>query len=1492
MDTCEIRPRQVTLNPDAQAFIVTLFASSLTTFALLPAGVVVSASQAGDGLYGCGQWRGAGIAAYNALRWSLARANLDTGGLGSRIVSDSFVPGVKFGLHVYDSCGRDSRAAEGVGEVFPVLREGPSSASSCPSASSSISSSSNDTLQSLGVMDLTGATATHPGLASLLRQYKVPVLHLPPDKLLPPLHRGQALVEFLGQLGWTSASLLTAQDQYSLSVAKVVTEEAPARNVCLSTVVKVPSLTQDDPSLDPAQVELQYRHLVRTAVASGRVSGVVVVATGQVLLQILRAVQAESSNTRGLVWLLSDLPEDDLDLVRDIARLVKGLQVVGTAPPAFEEFEEHWRTLQDVKLEPTPDNEWVLSYLQQEKGCSLDPELVDKEENGTVKLPPVCLSFRMKEDELDVLARSRAVLAPVHGLFTILTALKNAWRLKCRNRRGACPKLQKMSHEELLSDYLGPLRFQHNGPGSRSMRGLTGGKLRSDSTSRLSGSVVGLYGILPERGNNTVSVRQVMSFDNSTVDVLSPALLPRASTCPKGTCETCLTLSSDFMEQQNVTVVSEAEQHIFMPSVDHVVVVGLFPIHEPSPDGADCSVKVNGATLQEVEAFLWAVDQINQHAQLLPSTSLGALVLDTCGSRIRTMNQVTSLVKSSLPGININLDDVRVLVTSLDPETARVAGEMLSSLNVTSINIGPSQAHSPYTLQMSPPINMEAEAMVQILRFLGWDYVSLVVSSEDTENVAGAEAFRTVAQASRICVALDLKMAPLDPQAAAILADQMVEQLIEKAAGGARGLALFLTLEDTRVLLRAVQRAVVTSRLLRHQLVLLAPSTWGNNKEMLQEFEGDLGGVLVLRDGQRDVRDFIAHYRLLTPEKNTRNPWFTQYWRQEFGCVGEDCHEGVPLPVVPYISMPSTPRVVQALFSFGAALTQLIEHLCPQHDGTLCPGLPKWRQRTVLNEFLRNTEVSRVDKPSEYFQFTENFHGNAPLEVLSLVRRPSSQLSPTYEYEKVGRYVDSRLTLGNAMMEYHNGSFARMDQMASTCLSSCSTCQHQASDYLLVDSPDKLYLAVTLSVHQKGERPLECGSLDGDKGIQGVESVLWALDRLNNDPKVLPGVTLGAIVLDACRSKEKIVRDLTNFLTGRTSESVRKKVPSVDTIMGLVATGEGEDVRQVVDVTQPYAITTIATQATATAYANTHRFPTMLRLAPPNSVVGRAIASLLLYWRWEVFSIVYSESNTQTDIQKHLVKATETHGLKPIMKEAIPLKVEEGEYMLAVWRRLAEAAAAGARVVVALLEPHHAGPFLQTAAALRARGLVHQGDLVFIMAESPWPYINHESEALGMMVVRPINSHVPEFQSYFKSLSLANHTAYPWFHEFWAQTFRCQGASCFTGAARNLSNYKLQQAEEVVNTASAITILGRALERWRREACPGLASGVCEELTSDSQFRDKLFMYTRSLTSHGVDGRPITFTVEGHNSVCCPADTQLPAHGESWELWAGAGGDV
>ncbi|XP_071536994.1 uncharacterized protein [Panulirus ornatus] len=195
MDTCDSRPHQVTLNTQAQAYI----------------GVVVGASRAGEGMYGCGGWRGQGVAAYEALKWALARANLDGGGLGSRILTDSFVPGIKFGLHVYDSCGHGERAVAGLGEVFPVVREGPSACSPL----------SNDTLLALGVVDLTGVTSTHQHLSRLLQKYHVPVVNVAAATLIPAEERGKAILKFLSKLKWEATAVLVTEEEYSLTVAKV-----------------------------------------------------------------------------------------------------------------------------------------------------------------------------------------------------------------------------------------------------------------------------------------------------------------------------------------------------------------------------------------------------------------------------------------------------------------------------------------------------------------------------------------------------------------------------------------------------------------------------------------------------------------------------------------------------------------------------------------------------------------------------------------------------------------------------------------------------------------------------------------------------------------------------------------------------------------------------------------------------------------------------------------------------------------------------------------------------------------------------------------------------------------------------------------------------------------------------------------------------------------------------------------------------------------------
>jgi len=62
-------------------------------------------------------------------------------------------------------------------------------------------------------------------------------------------------------------------------------------------------------------------------------------------------------------------------------------------------------------------------------------------------------------------------------------------------------------------------------------------------------------------------------------------------------------------------------------------------------------------------------------------------------------------------------------------------------------------------------------------------------------------------------------------------------------------------------------------------------------------------------------------------------------------------------------------------------------------------------------------------------------------------------------------------------------------------------------------------------------------------------------------------------------------------------------LPSSSHIIGVVVGGRGEIAEQVLDLTQPYGITSIATLATDTSLSNTRRFPALLRFAPGNDVL-------------------------------------------------------------------------------------------------------------------------------------------------------------------------------------------------------------------------------------------------------------------------------------------------
>lgn len=76
------------------------------------------------------------------------------------------------------------------------------------------------------------------------------------------------------------------------------------------------------------------------------------------------------------------------------------------------------------------------------------------------------------------------------------------------------------------------------------------------------------------------------------------------------------------------------------------MVYGFLEIHSKTPSGG-CSDSINEKGFQRMNSILWTIREINKADDLLPNTTLGVALFDTCGSSKRTEGLVRSVLLPS-----------------------------------------------------------------------------------------------------------------------------------------------------------------------------------------------------------------------------------------------------------------------------------------------------------------------------------------------------------------------------------------------------------------------------------------------------------------------------------------------------------------------------------------------------------------------------------------------------------------------------------------------------------------------------------------------------------------------------------------------------------------------------------------------------------------------------------------------------------------------------
>nr|XP_033487866.1 extracellular calcium-sensing receptor-like [Epinephelus lanceolatus] len=147
--------------------------------------------------------------------------------------------------------------------------------------------------------------------------------------------------------------------------------------------------------------------------------------------------------------------------------------------------------------------------------------------------------------------------------------------------------------------------------------------------------------------------------------------------------------------------------------------------------------------------------------------------------------------------------------------------------------------------------------------------------------------------------------------------------------------------------------------------------------------------------------------------------------------------------------------------------------------------------------------------------------------------------------------------------------------------------------------------------------PLQCTSLNF-RGFQYAQAMLFAIEEINNRTDLLPDVSLGYKIYDACRSMVRAVRVTLALTNGNEVLTAPSKAPctrpaQVQAIIGDTSSSPSMAIATVIG---PFHMPMISHFATCACLSDKTKYPSFLRTIPSDYYQSRALAQLVKHFGW------------------------------------------------------------------------------------------------------------------------------------------------------------------------------------------------------------------------------------------------------------------------------------
>ncbi|XP_070544526.1 uncharacterized protein [Ptychodera flava] len=781
--------------------------------------------------------------------------------------------------------------------------------------------------------------------------------------------------------------------------------------------------------------------------------------------------------------------------------------------------------------------------------------------------------------------------------------------------------------------------------------------------------------------------------------------------------------------------------------------------------------------------------------------------------------------------------------------------EVLTTLQVSQISYGATSSELssddfPFFMRTVPSDVDQAAAIVDVIASLDWRYVSVVF----TDNEYGTDMrdkFTAAVRESDICIAMSLL---LNVDATTAEFDFVVESLETQVQS--RVAILFTSDIQTAKLLQAAEKKGLTD------IQWFGTDTWGDRVFIAENATSTSRGAITLQFKRRTSDKFKEYFTSLPAYNNARNPWWSQWYMHHFQCNlnvwGIDKPFDVPCPwnlelSEGFVEEAGVGYVTNAVWAFAKGMHEAMLELCPNKTNHLC-------HEVVLNPEVLNAKILEAKFKGHGdvdFSFDNYRNGPAEYDILNL-----QVINNTLQHVKIGEWTSGKLHLNSQQIKTYNSSGQVVPLPTFKCEGRCLECLHVTdAKPKHTELPGKLQIAGLFAVHEQGDHRIECGSIR-EEGITYVEAMLHAIDVINSNSSILPGITLGATVLDTCSSASQAVRELSPLLSGAYFMSNDRPSSSVPVIAGVVGADTNEVTSSLVQTADSYKYSLVSYGATTSLLSNQAAHPFFLRTVPSDENLSDMLVDVITYFGWPYVSVVRSDDLFKKAAMETFMKKAETSHV------CVTTIVEIGtpaDYNMAV-EKLSNFGDTGA--VVLFTNPTDTRNIVQKSASDGKGHLWLFTDDV--TQPSFWQGAAPPRDGLSVALGSNTN-----LQQYLSQLDPRDNERNPWFAQYWRDSFQCNlpgdseySKDCDPKLTMPTPGYPL-----VGYVTTAVNAIAKGMHDLLTTKCGAQAEGMCSDFIAATP--EEFLASITEATFSSSDG-PFKFT-DGHG----------PAKYEIWKTSQG-----